>query len=124
MGAYTIENVIFESRPGFPVAANLYRPKANNATGRRPAVLSPIGHFLGAGKTAQEVQARCIGLARRGFVVLAYDAIGQGERMSLGNIHHEAGYALLPLGQTIAGWMVWDSMPCSPWRTSIPPESV
>ena len=28
-----------------------------------------------------------------GLVVLTYDAIGQGERMVSGNIHHEAGYA-------------------------------
>ena len=109
MGDYTIENVIFESRPGFPVTANLYRPKAA-ATGKRAAILCPIGHYISDGKTAPDVQARCIKLARMGFVVLTYDAIGQGERNIAGNIHHEAGYALLPLGQTIAGWMVWDSM--------------
>lgn len=106
---YWIENLIFESRPGFPVTANVYRP-ASPAAGRRPAVLSPIGHFLSAGKTATDVQARCIQLARLGFVVLVYDALGQGERMFPGNIHHDAGYALLPLGETIAGWMVWDSI--------------
>jgi cephalosporin-C deacetylase-like acetyl esterase len=106
---YLVENVLFESRPGFPVTANLYRPTAP-ANGRRPAVLSPIGHFLTPGKTAPEVQARCLKLAKLGFIVLAYDAIGQGERMTPGNIHHDAGYALLPLGETIAGWMVWDSM--------------
>ena len=44
MGDYTIENVIFESRPGFLVTANLYRPKAA-ATGKRPAILCPIGHY-------------------------------------------------------------------------------
>jgi len=48
-----------------------------------------------------------------GFVVLIYDAIGHGERMVPGNIHHEGGYALLPLGETVAGWMVWDSMRAS-----------
>ena len=109
MGDYTIENVIFESRPGFLVTANLYRPKAA-ALGKRAAILCPIGHYLTDGKRAVDVQSRCIKLARMGFVVLTYDAIGQGERNISGNIHHEAGYALLPLGQTIAGWMVWDSM--------------
>ena len=69
-----------------------------------------LSGFLGAGKTATQVQERSIGLAKSGYLVLAYDAIGQGERMFAGNIHHEAGYALLPLGETIAGWMVWDSM--------------
>lgn len=109
LGDYTVENVIFESRPGFLVTANLYRSKGA-ATGKRAAILCPIGHYLREGKTAADVQARCIQLARMGFVVLTYDAIGQGERNISGNIHHEAGYALLPLGQTIAGWMVWDSM--------------
>jgi len=109
LGDYTIENLIFESRPGFPVTANLYRAKTASPR-RHAAVLCPIGHYLSAGKAASDVQARCIKLARMGFVVLVYDAIGQGERLAPGNIHHDAGYALLPLGETIAGWMVWDSM--------------
>lgn len=106
---YSVENLIFESRPGYPVTANLYRPR-EPGPGKRPAVLSPIGHFLTPGKTAGEVQARCIQLARLGFIVLAYDAAGQGERLFPGNNHHDAGYALLSLGETIAGWMVWDSI--------------
>ena len=105
---YTLESVLFESRPGFPVSANVYRPKA--ASSRRPAILCPIGHYISAGKAAADVQVRCINLARLGFVVLTYDALGQGERLVPGNIHHDAGFALLPLGETIAGWMVWDSM--------------
>ncbi len=108
-GEYIVENLVFESRPGFPVTANLYRPKTSS-TQKRPAILSPVGHYLSAGKTATDVQARCIQLAKMGFIVLSYDAIGQGERMRHENIHHDAGYALLPLGQTIAGWMAWDSM--------------
>lgn len=108
-GDYTVANVIFESRPGFLVTANLYRLKTA-AGGKRPAILCPIGHYIRKGKSAADVQARCIKLARMGFVVLTYDAIGQGERKFPGNVHHAAGYALLPLGQTIAGWMVWDSM--------------
>ena len=109
LGDYVIENVIFESRPGFPVTANLYRSKTP-AQGKRPAILCPIGHALAAGKTDKDIQARCIKLAQMGFVVLVYDPIGQGERLVAGNIHHEAGYALLPFGETVAGWMVWDSI--------------
>ena len=119
LGSYAVENVIFESRPGFPVTANVYRSK-QLAPGKHPAIVSPIGHFLSAGKTAAEIQARCIKLAEMGFVVLVYDAIGQGERMTLGNIHHEAGYALLPLGETIAGWMVWDTMRAIDYVTTLP----
>jgi cephalosporin-C deacetylase-like acetyl esterase len=116
---YVVENVIFESRPGFLVTANLYRSKVPK-NGKKPAILCPIGHYLTAGKAAAEVQARCIKLARLGFVVLTYDAIGQGERLRLGNIHHEAGYALLPLGETIAGWMVWDSMRAIDYLLTLP----
>ena len=108
-GDFLVENLIFESRPGFPVTANLYRPKTLSAA-RVPAVLCPIGHIIAAGKRNVEVQSRSIKLAKMGFVVLAYDAIGHGERNISGNSHHEGGYALLPLGETITGWMVWDSM--------------
>jgi dienelactone hydrolase len=55
-----------------------------------------------------------------GFVVLAYDAIGHGERLIQGNIHHEGQYALLPLGETIAGWMVWDTMRGIDYLISLP----
>jgi len=119
MGDYVIENVIFESRPGFPVTSNLYLPKSSSQ-GKRPAVLCPIGHYLPTGKSTADIQARCIKLAKMGFIVLVYDAIGHGERMISGNIHHEAGYALLPLGETIAGWMVWDSMRAIDYLLTLP----
>jgi cephalosporin-C deacetylase-like acetyl esterase len=108
-GDYIVENILFETRPGFPIPANLYRPKTPPAA-RVPAVLCPIGHLIPDGKRDTEVQARSIKLAKMGFVVLAYDAIGHGERNVSGNSHHEAGFALLPLGETVTGWMVWDSM--------------
>ncbi|HLM99669.1 MAG TPA: acetylxylan esterase [Bryobacteraceae bacterium] len=119
LGDYVIENLIFESRPGFPVFANVYRPKSPSQ-GKRPAILCPIGHYLAEGKAARDVQARSIKLAQMGFIVLVYDAIGQGERMIAGNIHHEAGYALLPLGETVAGWMVWDSMRAIDYLVTLP----
>ncbi|HUG81799.1 MAG TPA: acetylxylan esterase [Bryobacterales bacterium] len=108
-GDYIVDNLIFDSRRGFPVTANLYRPKTQTP-GRLAAILSPIGHLIDDGKRDTEVQARSIKLARMGFIVLSYDAIGHGERMTSGNTHHEGGFALLPLGETITGWMVWDSM--------------
>jgi len=45
MGDYVIENVIFESRPGFSVTSNLYLPKSPSPR-KRAAVLCPIGHYL------------------------------------------------------------------------------
>ena len=107
-GDYIVDNIIYDSRQGFPVTGNLYRPKVK--TGPRPAILSPIGHLLYDGKRDTEVQARSIKLAKMGFIVLSYDAIGHGERMVSGNNHHEAGFALMPFGEHVTGWMVWDSM--------------
>ncbi|MGH7127039.1 MAG: hypothetical protein ACREIV_00625, partial [Planctomycetaceae bacterium] len=39
---YTIEKVLFESRPGFLVSANLYLPKGRSS--RRPGVVGACGH--------------------------------------------------------------------------------
>src|ERR1700730_6781546 len=71
---YTIEKVIFESLPGFFVTANLYQP---HQPGRYPAVLLQSGHTQ-EGKV--EPQLLGANLALKGFVSLAFDPIGQGER--------------------------------------------
>src|SRR5262249_54676336 len=69
-----IEKVIFESLPGLFITANLYRP---DRPGRYPAILFPLGHW-DEGKVAAQLTAA--NLAAKGFVVLAFDPIGQGER--------------------------------------------
>src|SRR5688572_10927080 len=109
LGDCVLENVIFYSRPETTVPANIYRPKVT-AGQRLPSVLSVLGHWLGEGKAAEQNQILARKLAQLGFVVMTYDAIGHGERNDRGNTHHHAGYSLLPLGETIAGWMVWDSI--------------
>lgn len=76
--AYTIEKVIFESRPRFYVTANLYLPKGAKAPA--PSVVGPCGHADNA-KAFGEYQSFAQGLARQGYVVLVYDPIGQGERL-------------------------------------------
>ena len=73
--SYTLEKVIFESLPHFFVTANLYRP---NQPGRYPAVLMSAGHTQ-LGKTENHRMAA--NLAAKGFVALAYDPVGLGERM-------------------------------------------
>ena len=119
LGDYVLDNLIFYSRPDLPVTANLYRPKGSNGA-RHPAVVCPLGHYLDGGKANLEYQILAIKLAKLGFFVLIYDAIGHGERLISGNTHHEAGFALLPLGQTIAGWMVWESMRAIDFLSTLP----
>mgnify|MGYP001223359530 CR=1 FL=1 len=73
---YRVENVMFESRPGHHVTANLYLP---DTKGPYPGVLVPCGHSH-TGKASGWYQGMSILLARHGMAALCYDPIGQGER--------------------------------------------
>ena len=72
---HVVEKVIFESQPEFYVPANLYIPKEGDFPA--PAVVHACGHSAN-GKAHDEYQRLCIALARKGFVVLNFDPIGQG----------------------------------------------
>src|SRR5262249_54691328 len=74
---YVVEKLLFESFPGYFVSALLYKP--SKITAPVPGVLSPCGHST-TGKAAEPYQILHINLARRGYVVLTYDPVGQGER--------------------------------------------
>ncbi|MDA0205634.1 MAG: hypothetical protein O3A53_14200 [Acidobacteria bacterium] len=73
----TVEKILFESRPGFLVPANLYRPSQSSE--RLPAVIVACGHDP-LGKASELTQRFCALLARHGMIGLAYDPVGCGER--------------------------------------------
>src|SRR6476659_11290152 len=75
---YRIEKVIFESRPNFPITANLYVP--TNRKLPLPGVVGSCGHSA-TGKAIETYQSFAQGLARLGYVMLIFDPIGQGERL-------------------------------------------
>jgi dienelactone hydrolase len=117
--AYQIEHVLFESRPGFLVTANLYVPK-----GRKfplPGVVASCGHSIN-GKAAEAYQSFAQGLARMGYVVLIFDPIGQGERLQyvkqdltsrIGagvREHLLAGNQQVLVGEVFAAWRAWDGI--------------
>jgi cephalosporin-C deacetylase-like acetyl esterase len=117
---YRVEKIVFESLPGFRVTANLYIPAAGNPP--FPAVLGVAGHS-DAGKAEPTYQRAWISLVRRGYVVLAYDPPGQGERLEyfdpaagksrvgIGvNEHIQAGLQCLLTGKPIARYFVWDGI--------------
>jgi dienelactone hydrolase len=79
-GDYSVEKVYFESHPGFYVTGNLYRPHGKR--GPFPGVLSPHGHWaygrLENGADGS-IPARCISLARQGYVVFSWDMVGYND---------------------------------------------
>lgn len=117
--AYRIEKLIFESRPGFQVTANLYLPADTSSP--RPAVVGTCGHSAN-GKAAAAYQSFAQGLARLGYVCLIYDPIGQGERLQYvteagkprygsGVVEHLlAGNQQYLVNEFLGAWRAWDGI--------------
>jgi len=116
---YTIEKLIFESRPEFLVTANLYIPKGRAFP--LPGVVGTCGHSTN-GKCEEAYQAFAQGLARMGYVVLIYDPLGQGERLQYPDEnlksrigvgvreHLYAGNQQFLVGEFIGAWRAWDGI--------------
>src|SRR5262249_62282605 len=97
-----------------------------------PGSVSPCGHSA-VGKAAPVYQTLHINLARRGFAVLTYDPVGQGERsqfwdadkgrsrynLSCGE-HCVLGNPLYLLGTSLAKYRIWDGMRGIDYLTSLP----
>jgi hypothetical protein len=120
MDGYRIEKLVFESLPGLHVTALVYVP--DGPANRKPAVLLACGHSP-IGKAHPPYQEIAVRLARRGYVVLCWDPVGQGERSqfwdrSRGRSRYNlvcGEHAVLGNFATIAGtslvrYMVWDGM--------------
>ena len=108
---YRIEKLIFESRPNFPVTANLYIPKGRDYP--LPGVVVTCGH---AKKAKVRYQYTAQGLARQGYVVLIYDPIGQAERSQYGRKygsfweHMQLGRQQFLVGEFFGAWRAWDGI--------------
>ncbi|MGA2589394.1 MAG: acetylxylan esterase [Bryobacteraceae bacterium] len=118
---YKVEKLVYESVPNFHIPANLYIP-TNAGPPPFPGVLFQMGHSPN-GKAYDSYQLCCQGLAKLGFLVLAFDPMGQGERIyypdSTGhktrggnpdNEHTVPGKQMLLLGDTATRMQVWDAV--------------
>lgn len=123
---YVVEKILFESHQNVFVSANLYLPK--NVSLPRPAVLNVIGHSSD-GKAADKVQMRSIAQAKKGFIVLTMDCLGQGERQVKeytswsnppGNAHQIIGIQAFISGTHVFNFMVWDAIRAIDYLVSRP----
>jgi dienelactone hydrolase len=104
---YTVENVAFESVPGYFVTGCLYRPL--NVVPPYAAILSPHGHtkpvvkpedYALQGRFEPDIQKRCASLARMGAVVFSIDMFGGDDSIQLvGQDAHRQPFAF-----TIQTW--------------------
>jgi cephalosporin-C deacetylase-like acetyl esterase len=114
---YTIEKLIYESLPGFYVSADLYRP---DKPGKYPGILLQSGHTQEGKPEPQRLAAN---LALKGFVSLAFDPIGQGEREQTYDPqlqsaaagwsvpeHIQAGAQSLLVNEAVGRYFIWDAI--------------
>lgn len=123
---FRIEKLAYESLPDFWVTANVYVP--TNRQGPFPAVVLTPGHEA-SGKTGQ--YSFGLNFARIGIIALAFDPIGQGERIQYwdpqkkdsiaGGATAEHGMANIPamlIGDDLERYMVHDGMRAIDYLTS------
>jgi cephalosporin-C deacetylase-like acetyl esterase len=121
---FVIQCVVYETRPGLWVSANLYLPKTIPA--KMPGII--ISHAHHTPKAQGELQDMGMTWARTGVAVLVPDHLGHGERrihdfrtdkdydkpFAVGrqdyHFRYNANTLLTAAGDTLVGWMAWDLM--------------
>ena len=117
---YIVEKVIFESRPGFYVTGSVFKPRFPSKQ-QLPAVLYLSGHAKVAFRSST-YQKVILNLVKKGFLVMAIDPIGQGERNEVLERampfdyermvlqHSYIGSQCLLAGDSFIKHMVWDGI--------------
>jgi hypothetical protein len=135
MEGFRIEKLIFESLPGIYVSALVYVPEDGNKT--HPAILVPAGHATN-GKV--HYQTLCQRLVQRGYVVISWDPVGQGERSQFWDAkagksrynlicaeHAVLGNLAYLAGTNLARWEIWDGVRAVDYlvtRPEVDPERI
>jgi hypothetical protein len=82
---YTLHRLRYEIVPGFYSTALRYAPET--ISGRAPAVLNLMGHFVGTGNKEGFEQKLCINQALKGMIALNLEWMGMGELNAAFNRH-------------------------------------
>jgi len=118
MDGFSVEKLIFQSLPGVYVTALVYVP--DDRSKKHPAVLVPAGHAPDGKFHYQSLSQR---LAARGYVVISWDPVGQGERSQFWDAsagksrynlvcgeHAVMGNLAYLAGANLARWEIWDGI--------------
>lgn len=116
---YKVEKIIYESYPGYYVTSALFLPKEINQ--KLPAVIYASGHQEWF--NVEEYQEYILNLVKKGFIVFAYDPVGQNERVQFYNPdteksdvgisttqHSYMGAQAAIIGRSQAQYMFWDGI--------------
>lgn len=104
---YRIENVLFDSFPGWQVNATVYVPL--DFTPPYPAVVIPVGH---SGKQFESYQFPAQYFARSGYLAVLFDPPGQASEKKTGNDHFIDGVRCYLVGETSSRYFVADALRC------------
>jgi cephalosporin-C deacetylase-like acetyl esterase len=121
-GSYRIEHIIYESQPGFYVTSSLFIPAGIKRGNRVPAVIYCSGHSA-EGYRSAVYQHVILNLVKKGFIVFAFDPVGQGERLEYFDPetgksivggptreHSYPGAQAFLTGSSQALYMIWDGI--------------
>lgn len=117
---YRIEHIVYESQPGFFVTASMFIPAG--LTGKSPAIVYCSGHSAEGYRSPVYLHI-ILNLVEKGFIVFAFDPVGQGERSEYYNPdtgaseiggptseHSYAGAQAFLSGSSQAMYMIWDGI--------------
>jgi Acetyl xylan esterase (AXE1) len=113
---FHIEKLIYQSLPGLYVTALVYVPE--NGDKVHPAILVAAGHSANGKIHYQDL---CQRLVQRGYLVISWDPVGQGERSQFWDAkakksrynlicaeHAVMGNLAYLAGANLARWEIWD----------------
>ena len=119
---FRVEHIIFESLPGFYVTSSLYIPKNLAKKSKAPAIIYCSGHSED-GYRSPVYQYVITNLVLKGFIVFAFDPVGQGERLEYFDPqtgkstaggptkeHSYPGNQAFIAGSSQARYMIWDGI--------------
>ncbi|MBK7713650.1 MAG: acetylxylan esterase [Bacteroidales bacterium] len=136
---FRIEHIVFESQPGFTVTSSLFIPRGVKKNKKFPVIIYCSGHAAD-GYRGEVYQHVILNLVRKGFIVFAFDPVGQGERLEYYDPksgksivggptteHSYPGTQAFITGSSEARYMIWDGIRAVDYlltRKEVDPERI